>query len=45
MDNIIQASNICKRFTNHVALDDVSISIPVVRSTVCWGPTGPVRLP
>ena len=26
--DIIKAENITKRFTNHVALDDVSVSIP-----------------
>lgn len=40
MDNIIQASNICKRFTNHVALDDVSISIPRGKVYGLLGPNG-----
>jgi len=38
--DIIQASNICKRFTNHVALDDVSINIPEGKIYGLLGPNG-----
>lgn len=38
--NIIQAENITKRFTNHVALDDVSLEIPEGTIYGLLGPNG-----
>lgn len=38
--NIIQAENISKRFTNHVALDDVSLEIPEGTIYGLLGPNG-----
>lgn len=40
MDNILTAENICKAFTNHVALDDVSISVPRGKVYGLLGPNG-----
>ena len=28
MDNFLEISNVCKRFSNHVALDNVSMDVP-----------------
>lgn len=38
--DIIKAENITKRFTNHVALDDVSVSIPEGSIYGLLGPNG-----
>lgn len=40
MDNIIEARNIYKAFTNHVALDDVSVSVPRGKVYGLLGPNG-----
>lgn len=38
--NILQAENITKRYTNHLALDDVSVSIPAGSIYGLLGPNG-----
>ena len=40
MDKIIEARNIYKAFTNHVALDDVSVSVPRGKVYGLLGPNG-----
>lgn len=40
MDNIITAENICKSFTNHQALTDVSIEVPRGKVYGLLGPNG-----
>lgn len=40
MDNIITASNICKTFVGHTALDDVSVAVPRGKVYGLLGPNG-----
>lgn len=40
MDNILTASNICKTFVGHTALDDVSIEVPRGKVYGLLGPNG-----
>lgn len=40
MDNILEVKHVCKSFTNHVALDDVSLSVPRGQVYGLLGPNG-----
>jgi ABC-2 type transport system ATP-binding protein len=40
MDNFLEISNVCKRFVNHVALDNVSINVPRGKVFGLLGPNG-----
>ena len=40
MDNIIQVENVTKTFTNHTALDDVSLEVPTGKVYGLLGPNG-----
>ena len=43
MDSIIKAEHITKAFTNHTALDDVSLEVRAEKSTDCLALTAPAR--